>query len=128
MTDTASPGSPRPRTGDEVVVDPAGASALAAAMAPADAERRGRIAVDVAALGLLHELGHRAIAIERRRGAVDGGPIAQALAAASHRLGADVVDAGLTAFEDAFPPTPVYRGDLDVDAWLARPDAPVPGS
>ena len=109
------------------MVDRAGAAALASAMAPGDDERRDRIAVDVAALGLLHELGHRAIGIERRRESTDGGPMARALSSASARLGADVVGSALAAFEGAFPPTPVYRGELDVDAWLARSDTDVPG-
>src|SRR5262245_51517880 len=113
-------------SGDAIVADASGASALASAMAPGDAARRGRLAVEVAALGLLHELGHRAIAVERRRGDADGGPVARALATASSRLGADLVGSALTAFEDAFPPTPVYRGELDVTAWLARADGPVP--
>jgi glycosidase len=113
-------------SGDAIVVDSAGAAAIATAMAPGDGARRERIAVEVAALGLLHELGHRAIGAERRAGSVDGGPIARALATASTKLGAEPVIATLTAFEQAFPPSQVYRGEIDAQAWLARTGTPVP--
>ena len=71
-------------------------------------------------LGLIHELAHRAVAVERRSDATTGGPLARGLATLDGRLGSSGVDAGLVVFETAFPSLPVYREEVTAAAWLAR--------
>ena len=123
--------------GEALVIDAAGARRLAEYLAPDDAHAQQRLAADVSALGLLHELGHRAAAQERAADGASGGPIARALEHADERLGASMVADTLAAFESAFPTSAMYSAqgspqDTLVDAgredaveellltWLAR--------
>ena len=105
--------------GDVLVKDADGAQRLARRMVPDDIEAQRRVAADVLALGLLHELGHRAVAHERALGGVAGGPLAQALDHAEERLGAAPVVAALTGFESAFPTSAVYRGERSPQDLIA---------
>ncbi len=112
--------------GDAVVFDPTRALALAERFVDDDVDR-ARVASEVAAIGLIHELGHRAVAVERRADPSGGGPMARGLGALDTRIGADEVDRGLIAYEDAFPALPVYRDEVEPDEWLARAKGQVPG-
>jgi glycosidase len=105
--------------GEALVVELGPARALAEHFVD-DADARGRAAAEIAAIGLLHELAHRAVAVERRTDPRDGGPLGRGLSALDARLGRDRVDGSLTSFEVAFPSLPVYREELDAAAWLAR--------
>ncbi len=112
--------------GEAIATDVAAATALAERFVAAQ-DARARAASEIAAIGLLHELAHRAVAVERRRHALDGGPLARGLAALDGKLGRAVVDGSLTTFESAFPALPVYRDELTPSQWLARPRGAVPG-
>jgi glycosidase len=112
--------------GDAIVFDPARALALAERFVDEDADR-ARVAAEIAAIGLMHELGHRAVAVERRSDPVGGGPLARGLGALDERIGSGSVDQGLVAYESAFPALPVYRDEVAAAAWLARPKGQVPG-
>ncbi len=112
--------------GEAIVVDPERAMALAERFVAAR-DARARAATEIAAVGLIHELGHRAVATERRRAAQDAGPLARGLAALDVRLGRRDVDGSLASFETAFPSLPVYRDELTVVGWLAQPRGNVPG-
>ena len=90
-------------------------------------DARARAASEIAAIGLIHELGHRAVAVERRNDPRAGGPLARGLLALDARLGSDRVDGSLAAFESAFPSLPVYRDELSVNEWLSRARGSVPG-
>ena len=111
--------------GDAIVIDVAHALSLAEKFVEEDADR-ARVASELAAIGLIHELGHRAVAVERLGDPSAGGPMARALSALDLRLGDDV-DQGLTAFESAFPSLTVYQGDVSPAEWLAREKGQVPG-
>jgi glycosidase len=110
--------------GDLIVADADAVARLARAMVPDETASRARTAADVAAIGLIHELCHRVIAVERRADP-QGGPMARALSAVRHRVGEGPTRASLEAFESAFPASPVYRGEVSSRDWLARP--PLPG-
>ena len=112
--------------GDAVVIDIERAMALAERFVDEDAER-ARAASEIAAIGLIHELGHRAVAVERWGDPAAGGPMARGLLALDARLGGDCVDAGLVTFESAFPALPVYHGEVAVSDWLAQDKGSVPG-
>ncbi len=112
--------------GDAIVFDPARAMSLAEQFADADADR-GRVASEIAAIGLIHELGHRAVSAERRADPAGGGPMARGLAALDDRVGAAGVDRGLAAYETTFPALPVFRGEVPVEVWLERAKGEVPG-
>jgi hypothetical protein len=112
--------------GEAIVVDVATATALAERFV-AEQDARARAASEIAAIGLLHELAHRAVAVERRRDSRSGGPMARGLAALDGRLGRSAVDDSLTTFESAFPSLPVYRDELTASQWLGRPRGAVPG-
>ncbi|HKZ91845.1 MAG TPA: hypothetical protein VJZ50_06870, partial [Candidatus Limnocylindrales bacterium] len=116
--------------GDAIVMDSQGALALAERFVSDDVER-ARAASEIAAIGLIHELGHRAVAVERRGDPAGGGPMARGLAALDGRIGRQGVDGSLTTFETAFPSLPVYRDELTAAEWLARArgqgQAQVPG-
>ena len=92
--------------GDAIVFDPTRALALAERFVDEDTDR-ARVASEVAAIGLIHELGHRAIAVERRSDPAGGGPMARGLSALVARVGEDSVDTGLTTYETIFPALPV---------------------
>ena len=73
----------------------------------ADADR-ARVASEIAAIGLIHELGHRAVAVERRGDPAGGGPSRGDWRRwMPHRRGG--VDEGLVGYETTFPALPVYR-------------------
>jgi hypothetical protein len=108
--------------GELIVLEPERALALAERFV-VDDTARARAASELAAIGLLHELSHRAVAVERRAGGSGSGPMARGLAALDTRHGTPSVDAGLTAFEEAFPSQPVYRAEVAVVDWLARATA-----
>lgn len=112
--------------GEAMVIDTAGARRLAEYLAPDDARAQERVAADVSALGLLHELGHRAAAQERAADGASGRPIALALDHADERLGASMVSDALAAFESAFPTSAVYGAGgppHDTLAGAGREDA-----
>jgi glycosidase len=113
--------------GDAIVLEADRVVGLARRLAPGDDERQARIATEVAAIGLIHELGHRAIAVERRVDHSLGGPIARALEVSSTRLGRSSVDTTLLAFESAYPASAVYRGTTSAAAWLERETSGRPG-
>ncbi len=112
--------------GDVIVFDPSRALALAERFVAQDVDR-ARVASEIAAIGLLHELAHRAVAVERRSDPAGGGPLARGLATLDARLGQAGVDEGLVAYETAFPAVPVYREEIDAAAWLSRAKGDVPG-
>ena len=112
--------------GDAIVFDAARALSLAERFVDDDADR-ARVASEIAAIGLIHELGHRAIAVERRGDPLGGGPMARGLTALDGRIGEDEVDGGLTVYEATFPALPVYQDEIPVAQWLAREKGDVPG-
>ena len=112
--------------GDAVVVDASRALALAERFVTEDAER-ARVASEIAAIGLIHELGHRAVAVERRSDPAGGGPMARGLSALDGRIGEAGVDGSLVAYETTFPALPVYRDEVAPDEWLARDRGSVSG-
>jgi glycosidase len=112
--------------GDAIAFDASRALSLAERFVSKDADR-ARAASEIAAIGLIHELGHRAVAVERRADPAGGGPLARALGALVTRLGQTGVDDGLVTYERTFPALPVYLDEVDVDAWLARDKGDVPG-
>jgi glycosidase len=112
--------------GEAIVLDTVAALGLAERFVEAR-DARARAASEIAALGLLHELAHRAVAVERRRDPGTGGPLARGLRALDRRLGGRAVDGSLASFEQAFPALPVYRDELTAAEWLARPRGEVPG-
>ena len=112
--------------GEAIVIEAARAMALAERFV-SERDARARAASEIAAIGLIHELGHRAVAVERRNDPRAGGPLARGLLALDTRLGSDRVDGSLAAFESAFPSLPVYRDELSVNEWLSRARGSVPG-
>ncbi len=112
--------------GDAIVFDAARALSLAERFVDEDADR-ARVASEIAAIGLIHELGHRAVAVERRGDPVGGGPMARGLAALDARIGQTEVDGGLVTYESTFPALPVYRDEVDAEEWLMRDKGSVPG-
>ena len=112
--------------GEAIVLDVVAATALAERFV-AERDARARAASELAAIGLLHELGHRAVSVERRRSRGGDGPMARGLASLDVRLGQASVDGSLSAFESAFPSLPVYRDELTAEQWLSRPRGAVPG-
>ncbi len=112
--------------GEAIVLDVSRATALAERFV-IERDARARAASELAAIGLIHELGHRAVAVERRTDPRGGGPLARGLESLDGRIGQAPVDTGLIAFETAFPSLPVYRADMRAGDWLARPKGTVPG-
>ena len=112
--------------GDAIVIDTERALSLAERFVSEDADL-ARAASEIAAIGLIHELGHRAVAVERRGDPDGGGPMARGLSALDGRLEVERVDGGLATFETAFPALPVYHEELTVAEWLARDKGTVPG-
>jgi len=112
--------------GDAIVFDASRALSLAERFVDEDADR-ARVASEIAAIGLIHELGHRAVAVERRSDPAGGGPLARGLAALDGRIGQTEVDGGLIAYETAFPAVPVYHDEFAPDEWLTRDKGSVPG-
>ncbi len=112
--------------GEAIVLDVVAATALAERFVQ-ERDARARAASEIAAIGLLHELGHRAVSVERRRSRDGDGPMARGLVSLDVRLGQASVDGSLSAFESAFPSLPVYRDELTAEAWLSRPRGAVPG-
>ena len=112
--------------GDAIVFDPVRALSLAERFVDEDADR-ARVASEIAAIGLIHELGHRAIAVERRGDPSGGGPMARGLSALDARVGEGDVDAGLTTYETVFPALPVYLDEVLASDWLQRAKGDVPG-
>ncbi|MCU0304545.1 MAG: alpha-amylase family glycosyl hydrolase [Thermoanaerobaculales bacterium] len=74
-------------------------------------------ASEINALGLIDEMLHVILARYRER--VRPRLFADALAELEAELGAAAVDRVLAVFVDEFPPLAVYRGELDVAAYLA---------
>ena len=105
--------------GEAVVLEQEPARAMAAQFVE-DVEARARATTEIAAIGLLHELAHRAVAAERRTDPAGIGPLGRGLTALDARFGRDGVDRSLLAFEAAFPVPQVYRDELDAAEWLAR--------
>jgi glycosidase len=68
------------------------------------------------AMGLIDEILHHVAALYRERR--DPGALETALAMLDGRFGPDAVDATLRAFVERFPPSEVYAGGIDADAWL----------
>ncbi len=112
--------------GDVIVFDPVRALALAERFVDEDADR-ARAASEIAAIGLIHELGHRAVAVERRADPDGGGPMARGLGALDLRVGEEAVDEGLLTYETVFPALPVYRDELAAREWLVREKHKIPG-
>ncbi len=112
--------------GDAIAFDASRASSLAERFVGEGADR-ARAASEIAAIGLIHELGHRAVAVERRGDPTGGGPLARGLDALDARIGQDRVDDGLVTYESTFPALPVYRDEVDAQTWLARDKGDVPG-
>ncbi len=112
--------------GEAIALDESQASALAERFV-SEPDARARAASEISAIGLLHELAHRAVAVERRNDPRGGGPVARGLASLDGRIGQTPVDGGLLAFETAFPSLPVYRADLPAGDWLKRTKGAVPG-
>jgi glycosidase len=112
--------------GDAVVIDTSRALALAERFVDEDADR-ARVASEIAAIGLIHELGHRAVSVERRSDPAGGGPMGRGLSALDGRHGQGSVDDGLVAFESTFPALPVYLGEVKPEVWLTRVKGEVPG-
>jgi glycosidase len=110
--------------GDVVMVDPSVAALVARRLEPDDEPAQARVATDLEGLGLIHELSHKAIGVERRR-AGGGGPLRRGLEKVAARVGAPTLRSTLEAFEGAFPASPVYRGEVTPQAWLERTDAAV---
>ena len=96
--------------GDAVFASPAAARRFAQRMVAAGGARPDRpvSAGDIDAMGLIHEIQHRAIARSGSR--MGDRPLADALRLIDTELGADRVDATLAAFEDRFPSPAVYSG------------------
>ena len=59
--------------GEAIVIEAARAMALAERFV-SERDARARAASEIAAIGLIHELGHRAVAVERRNDPRAGGP------------------------------------------------------
>ncbi len=97
--------------GEAIALDESQATALAERFVR-EPDALARAASEIAAIGLLHELAHRAVAVERRNDPRGGGPMARGLASLDGRIGQAPVDGGLVAFETAFPSLPVYRDEL----------------
>ncbi len=112
--------------GDAIAFDASRALALAERFVSQDADR-ARAASEIAAIGLIHELGHRAVAVERRGDPAGGGPLARGLAALDASVGRVGVDDGLRSYETTFPALPVYRAQMDAAEWLSRDKGDVPG-
>ena len=112
--------------GDAIVMDLASAEGLAERFVDEDGDRE-LAAPEIAAIGLIHELGHRAVAVERRDDPEGGGPLARGLAKLDSELGGGSVDSGLLAFEAAFPSLAVYQDILTPAEWLTRETSGVPG-
>ena len=112
--------------GEAIALDESQATALAERFVR-EPDALARATSEIAAIGLLHELAHRAVAVERRNDPRGGGPLARGLASLDGRIGQAPVDGGLVAFETAFPSLPVYRDELPAADWLARTKGVVPG-
>ncbi|MGO9180454.1 MAG: alpha-amylase family glycosyl hydrolase [Candidatus Limnocylindrales bacterium] len=69
------------------------------------------------AMGLIDEILHYVSALYRQQR--DPRALEAALASLDTRLGAETVDATLLAFVERYPPSAVYRGDLDARTWLS---------
>lgn len=97
--------------GDILMANPAGARRFALRMVLAGGSRPERPvhAGEIDAIGLIHEVQHRAV---RRSAAKPGDrPFADALRTLRQQFGDGPIDATLTAFEDAFPSPQVYAGE-----------------
>lgn len=105
--------------GEAVVLEQGRAGAMAARLVDEPAAR-DRAAVEITAIALLHELAHRAVAVERRADPAGIGPLGRGLRVLDGRYGRDEVDGSLVAFEAAFPSLAVYRDGLDAAEWLTR--------
>jgi glycosidase len=103
--------------GDVVIENPAAARRFALRMVLAGGSRPERPvhAGEIDAIGLIHEVQHRAA----NRSAQKAGdrPFAEALRQLRRELGAGRVDGALIAFEDAFPSPQVYAG-MDPRTYL----------
>ena len=74
-------------------------------------------ASQIYALGLIDETLH--LMVETYRQQVNPRVMQQALAALETQVGREEVDAGLRRFCEKFPPLAVYRGEIDLETYLA---------
>ncbi len=105
--------------GDAIVLDADSAMGLAERFVSEEGDR-ARAASEIAAIGLIHELAHRAVAVERQADPAGGGPMARGLRTLDERLGEARVQGSLVTFESAFPSLSVYQETLTAAEWLAR--------
>ncbi len=73
---------------------------------------------DINAAGLIDEILHHVVALYRDEYGSEA--VAQAFDALAQRLGEERVERAIRAFADEFPPTPVYRGEEDLESYLER--------
>ncbi|MFW5826324.1 MAG: alpha-amylase family glycosyl hydrolase [bacterium] len=73
---------------------------------------------DINAMGLIDEILHQVVALYRDEHGSES--VAEALEALTARFGEERVDRAIRAFADEFPPTPVYRGEEDLESYLER--------
>ena len=76
------------------------------------------------AMGLIDEALHLVIASYRRER--DPKVMIDALNFFEARLGREALDRALLSFTDQFPPTPVFRGEISADKWLAQSTGQTP--
>ncbi len=98
--------------GDAVFISPAAARRFAQRMVAAGGARPDRPvnAGDIDAMGLIHEIQHRAISRSAAR--MGDRPLNEVLRLLDAELGSDRVDATLAAVEDGFPSPDVYGGSI----------------
>jgi len=76
------------------------------------------------AMGLIDEILHLVVGVYREQ--EDPSVMREALIWLEAELGSDAVDATLRRFVDAFPPSAVYRGEIEPEVYLAGETAGVP--
>ncbi|MFQ5595411.1 MAG: alpha-amylase family glycosyl hydrolase, partial [Anaerolineae bacterium] len=76
------------------------------------------------AMGLIDEILHLVVGAYREQ--EDPSVMREALIWLEAELGSDAVDATLRRFVDAFPPSAVYRGEIEPEVYLAGETAGVP--
>ncbi len=74
-------------------------------------------ASQIYALGLIDEILHVMVEVYRKQ--VNPTVMTRALAVLEAQLGREELDAGLRRFCERFPPAAVYRGETDLDTYLA---------
>jgi glycosidase len=76
------------------------------------------------AMGLIDEALH--VIIDSYRRELDPKVMIDGLTFFEARLGREALDKVLLSFTDQFPPTPVYRGEIAADKWLAQSTGDTP--